>query len=157
MASGSQQFELFDVVQGAGGTSIRPREVAAVGQAVRAGLARVEYPQNVLPPAARASDPESSHKAAARVTKRGTRAIHCMQVLRLVVEHPGQSSAELAAVALAAGLSSLNRHECARRLSDLEDKGWVIGAATGRKCTVCGSVCLLWNVTPSGAEVVCES
>lgn len=75
------------------------------------------------PPASRASDPESSKAAEHRITASGVRKKHAEQALDLVRRFPGQSSKELAKKAAHLGLAVADRHEIARRLADLKNKG----------------------------------
>lgn len=68
-------------------------------------------------PAARASDPATSHEAADHVTTTGTRQRHVEIVIRAVSANPGLTSLELAEVC------GLERHEVARRTADAETAG----------------------------------
>jgi hypothetical protein len=68
-------------------------------------------------PAARNSDPETSHDAAAAVTASGVRGANAARVLAGVMAWPGRTSRELAE------LLRMDRHEVARRCSDLMRAG----------------------------------
>lgn len=75
------------------------------------------YHRRIETPAARSSDPQSSHEAAEHVTSSGMRQRHIEIVIRAVREHPGLTSLELADVC------GLERHEVARRTADAETSG----------------------------------
>lgn len=62
---------------------------------------------------ARATDPGSSHRAAAKMNRTGRTAKQCNEVLALLVSTPGLTSKELAA------RHGVDRYMTARRLSDL--------------------------------------
>lgn len=94
---------------------------------------RIGQPQLALAleaPAARRTDPETSHQAAEHVTLSGDRARNRAIALRLVRMYPGRTSVELARLALAApsirewaGWSEdAVYHELARRLPELRDR-----------------------------------
>ena len=74
-------------------------------------------PRVVQTPAARSSDPASSHEAAEHVTATGTRQRHVEIVVRAVRANPGLTSLELSP------LCGLERHEVARRTADAETAG----------------------------------
>lgn len=76
-------------------------------------------------PAARNTDPESSHIAADRITSSGKRETHQRQILDLLRRCDGRTSAELAALAQREGMVHLDRHEVARRLPELATAGAV--------------------------------
>lgn len=87
--------------------------------------------RRVETPAARRSDPESSHEAAEQMVRSGRRQAHVAVVVRAVRENPGLTSYELALVC------GLERHEVARRTADAEtageiEKGPVRRQANGR-------------------------
>ena len=73
---------------------------------------------NVAPLAAHA-DPMTSHRAASVLTRSGARDAQKREVLAALRRHPGVSSKQLAA------LAKLDRHQCGRRLPDLERDGFV--------------------------------
>lgn len=65
-------------------------------------------------PAARSTDPETSHLAAEENTLSGRRAVQQHAVLAAVMSHPGLTSRELAQAA------GMDRYVVARRLPELE-------------------------------------
>lgn len=71
----------------------------------------------VATPAARATDPLTSHLAADEITASGTRQRHVEIVIAAVRANKGLTSLELADVC------GLERHEVARRTSDAETAG----------------------------------
>jgi hypothetical protein len=75
-----------------------------------------DYGRIVHTPAARNTDPITSHLAAEHVTKTGTRQNHVETVIRTVRSNPGLTSFELAAHC------GLERHEVART-TDAETAG----------------------------------
>lgn len=88
-------------------------------------------------PAARATDPETSHIAAEQHTASGQRGSNVAAVIDLVRASPGRTSAELARH------SRLTRHEVARRLPEAETAGAVYKGAK-RRCEVNGSLAMTW-------------
>lgn len=85
----------------------------------------------------RATDPITSHIAAAHVTSNGTAKAQrelCLAAVRL---NPGATSAELAAAI------DCERHIPARRLPELRDKGLVKNGDI-RICRITGSKSLTW-------------
>lgn len=96
-------------------------------------------------PRARAADPATSHKAAARIKSSGALGRHQQAVLRAVQAYPGHTSAEIAAIlrrdASMAHVSDLY-HEVARRLPELA--GVHVRRGQPRTCTVRGSSCTTW-------------
>ncbi len=86
---------------------------------------------------ARRSDPDTSHAAAQRVTRSGSRADHLTRVVEAVRSHPGKTSAELAQI------TGLERHEAARRTSDGEREGF-LRKGPSRKCSVSGRAAVCW-------------
>ena len=76
------------------------------------------YP-NIQTPAARSTDPWTSHDAAEHVTKTGKRTRQQQQVLDLIREHPNCSSEELA------GFGVLGYSQIARRISELVTGGFI--------------------------------
>ena len=95
------------------------------------------------PPIARNTDPETSHLAAARITRSGDRAAHMALMLAAVIANPGRTSGELAFI------SGLERHEASRRLSDLHDKAKVYRQGK-RKCERMGTMQMCWYETTKG-------
>jgi hypothetical protein len=88
-------------------------------------------------PAARSTDVETSHIAAAEYTASGKRGTNVAKVIALVRANPGRTSAELAR------LSDLTRHEVARRLPEAEKAGAVYKGPKFR-CTVNGTLAVGW-------------
>jgi DNA-binding IclR family transcriptional regulator len=86
---------------------------------------------------ARTTDPHTSHDVAEAVTTSGKAQAHRALALREVRALPGQTSGELAAAA------GLERHEAARRLSDLKNAGLVLQGAA-RRCTALGTTQVTW-------------
>lgn len=91
---------------------------------------------NIRTPAARNTDPETSHIAAEAITKSGVRAHQQRQVLAALREWPGCTSAELAQRA------SMDRYAVARRLPELVPTFAVQGGA--RRCHVSGRPAVTW-------------
>jgi hypothetical protein len=96
-------------------------------------------------PAARATDPETSHIAAEQITASGKRASHQREILDLLRRCDGRTSAELAALAQREGLAHLTRHEVARRLPELATAGAVRKGATVT-CGQNGTLAVSWWV-----------
>lgn len=88
-------------------------------------------------PIARASDPVSSHLAAAEITANGTRAAQAAEVLRLLRLHPGTTSRELSR------LTYVDRYVAARRLPELTATGQVRRGDL-RPCCVSGRLAVTW-------------
>lgn len=91
----------------------------------------------VVTPAARNSDPVTSHLAAEHVTKTGTRAHQQAQCAAAVRQFPGHTSFELAM------LTDLERYMLGRRLSECETAG-TVKRGEPKKCTVTGRLALTW-------------
>lgn len=85
---------------------------------------------NIATPAARATDPVSSHLAAEEMTRSGKRAYQAERVLDLVRKHPHHTSLELAQY------GTLDRYQLARRLPDLVALGLVERSREPRLCAV---------------------
>ncbi len=92
------------------------------------------------PPIARATDPETSHEAAANVTRSGSKAHHMALMLKATEANPGSTSGELAVIA------GLERHEASRRLSDLHNAARVFRDGK-RKCEQMGTLQMRWYAT----------
>ena len=91
---------------------------------------------DVRTPAARATDPDTSHTAAEAVTRSGVRAHQQRQVLAALRQWPGCTSAELAQRA------SMDRYAVARRLPELAPEfAWRGGSRT---CGVSGRPAVTW-------------
>lgn len=89
-------------------------------------------------PIARRDDPTTSHLAAADITRSGKRAVQQATVLALVEEHPGRTSAELAARS-----NRIDRWAAARRLPELRAAGLVQNGPP-KACAVTGKQALTW-------------
>lgn len=97
-------------------------------------------------PAARATDPETSHQAAEANTASGRRQSQRQQVLGAVNRWPGRTTAELAK------LMQVWLDVPRRRMSELVTGGAVI-EGHARKCEACGSNCLTyWPATTTTEE-----
>jgi hypothetical protein len=85
----------------------------------------------VAHPMARATDPESSHLAAKSIEERGKARAHRILVESYVYRAPGKTSKELSEMPWC----ELDRHEVARRLSEVEREGGIVSKADakGRK------------------------
>ena len=88
-------------------------------------------------PAARATDPETSHLAAAEITRSGVRGHQQSQVVAAVRAFPGCTSFELAMK------TSLDRYVVARRLSECVTSGDV-KKGDAKACPVTGRLALSW-------------
>lgn len=91
---------------------------------------------DIRTPAARSTDPETSHIAAEAVTKSGVRAHQQRQVLAALREWPGRTSAELAQQA------SMDRYAVARRLPELCPTFAFRGGST--ICSISGRPAVTW-------------
>src|SRR3990167_2203702 len=96
-------------------------------------------------PMSRSSDPVTSDIAEAQHIKSGKRKRNCDLILEAIKLRPFQTSAELAES------TGLDRHEAARRCSDLRAAGMVenLSHAFGifkRKCRVTNSLCIVWRI-----------
>lgn len=98
------------------------------------GIARQEY-HDATP--ARATDPHTSHLAAAEIIASGARAEQQRQVLTAVRAMPGSTSAELAQT------FDLDRYAVARRLPELDRAGF-IRRGDARRCDANGRTALTW-------------
>lgn len=84
------------------------------------------------------ADPVTSHEAASRVTRSGAARANAAAVLALVRSHPGLTSRELSELP-----GGLDRHETARRCSDLERAG-AVRKGPIRVCGVGGTRAVTW-------------
>lgn len=94
-------------------------------------------PRAVATPAARRTDPESSHQAAEIHTLSGKRAHQQDQAAAAVRKFPGRTSFELATC------TDLDRYMLARRLPECETAGRVRRGAQ-RACSVTGRLAMEW-------------
>lgn len=88
-------------------------------------------------PLARATDPVTSHLAAAEVEGSGARDAQQRQAARAVRDFPGHTSHELAQA------SGMDRYALARRLGEVEARG-LIRRGDLRRCAVSGRLVLTW-------------
>jgi DNA-binding MarR family transcriptional regulator len=88
---------------------------------------------------ARNTDPITSHIAAQQITLSGARGRQQRIALRAVIEHPGLTSRELAA------LCSLDRYQMARRLPELEEAD-LVAKGPARQCKAGGRPAVTWLV-----------
>ena len=88
-------------------------------------------------PAARTSDPSSSHDAAERVTDSGKRNANVVTVVDCVSKYPSNTSGEIAR------LCGLERHEAARRTADAEHAG-AVKKGEQRVCALSGRKAVTW-------------
>ncbi len=95
-------------------------------------------------PSTRRTDPVTSLEAEARVMRSGDRETHCRKLLNLVRRYPGMTSAELASIC------GMERHEAARRLSDLKNPlvgPKLVKQGPKRKCKRSGRMAVIWEAT----------
>ena len=93
-------------------------------------------------PPARATDPSTSHEAAAHLVASGKQADQLAKTAHAVKQYPGQSSMQLSK------LTGLDRHMLARRLPELarDERVW---RGPKAPCPVNGgSACTWWPVAP---------
>lgn len=93
--------------------------------------------KSVLTPAARRTDPESSHAAAAHMQRTGKRVAQQDRATAAVRAFPGRTSFELALC------TDLDRYMLARRLPECETAGRVRRGPM-RACTVTGRLAMEW-------------
>lgn len=94
-------------------------------------------PMRVETPAARASDPETSHLAAEEVTASGVRQQQIGLAIAAVRAHPDRTSMELSVV------TGHDRYMLARRLPDAET-AQAVRKGPARTCTVSGRKAVTW-------------
>lgn len=97
---------------------------------------------DVQTPAARASDPQTSHAAAAHVTATGARAKQQALAAAAVREYPGLTSNELGK------RSGIDRYVLARRLPECETAK-AVERGQERRCSASGRMAVTW--WPPGA------
>lgn len=88
---------------------------------------------------ARATDPASSHLAAAEVVASGQVSRNVARVVEGLMANPGATARELA------GLIGMDRTEASRRTSDAEEKG-LIRKGPLRLCKAGGRMSVTWEV-----------
>ncbi len=111
---------------------------------------------DLFPPIARDTDPETSHRAARLHTLTGKRAKRMRQVLALVVQYPGHTAHEYGNLMIKA-YPDLPVLTCIttphKRLSDLRQLGLV--EKIGRKtCSKSGQLCWYYNPTMAGVKSI---
>ncbi|WP_423820858.1 hypothetical protein V5738_10995 [Salinisphaera sp. SPP-AMP-43] len=119
----------------------RPQAAAVSDRAPRPDRDRIQRktaPRRVETPAARASDPGTSHDAAEHVTGKGTRHRQRLIVAQAVAAHPGCTAKELAEYC-----EELDRYDVGRRLSECKTASDVI-EGDARKCNLSGRSALTW-------------
>ncbi len=92
---------------------------------------------DVRSPAARNTDPNSSHDAAAHVTLSGARAKQQAMAVKAVEQYPGLTSLELA------NRTSMDRYVLARRLPEAEE-GLAVRRGQERRCSISGRLAITW-------------
>ena len=93
--------------------------------------------RRVETPAARATDPISSHLAAEHITSSGARGYQQAQAAAAVRAFPGHTSFELAL------LTEINKYTLARRLPECVTAGTVMKGEI-RECEITGRKALTW-------------
>lgn len=92
--------------------------------------------------AARSTDPQSSHIAAAALAESGALRVQHAKTEAAVMRHPGQSSLHLST------LTGLDRHMLGRRLPELAREGRIWRGPTARCATTGKPACTWWPVAP---------
>lgn len=110
---------------------------------------RLESLRRVETPAARRSDPETSHLAAAQHTASGERAYQLAQAVAAVRTLPGRTSFELALA------TDLDRYMLARRLPEAITAG-AVKKGDQRACKVTGRQALTWWPATTSGTPLCE-
>jgi len=90
-----------------------------------------------LPPAARRTDPATSHEAEAKVNRSGRRANQTVVAAKMVTHHPGRTCGELAQI------GPLTERQLSRRLSDAERTSLIV-AGDPRRCRASGAPARTW-------------
>ena len=120
---------------------------------MRRGATREDGPVqgSLLParPVARCSDPETSHRAAAQITKSGHLGRSCARTLHVLAAHPGPAptSAELAR----GDLRLFFFYD--RGISDIYTRG-LVAHEEARACRQTGKIALTWLLTPRAPETL---
>jgi len=91
------------------------------------------------PPAARRTDPTTSHLAAAEHERTGRRSGNTQRVAEVVASFPGLTAIELHDL----GRTEMDRHEWSRRLPDAERLG-LVRRGRARECRVSGHQSMTW-------------
>lgn len=92
---------------------------------------------DVRTPAARNTDPDTSHDAAAHVTASGARARQQAIAVKAVEQYPGLTSLEIA------GRARMCRYMLARRLPECEEGG-AVRRGQERRCSVSNRMAVTW-------------
>ncbi len=103
-----------------------------------------------LPPAARVSDPSTSHDSAHRLRTSGQQAHQIRQVVAAVESRPGRTSRELA------DETGYDRYMIARRLPDAEKNG-LVRKGEKRICRIGGTPAVTWVAVERGGSSSMES
>ncbi|HZZ80968.1 MAG TPA: hypothetical protein VFE62_20875 [Gemmataceae bacterium] len=112
-----------------------------------------EPPPGPYAPHYRATDPETSRKAAAKHQASGKLSRNCTIVLAALQKHPRSTYAELFAVLSSSERETIpDNKEVLRRLNDLRSRGLarnptVAGEIEKRACRVNGSTMQTWEAT----------
>ncbi|MGA9851863.1 MAG: MarR family transcriptional regulator [Gammaproteobacteria bacterium] len=115
-------------------------------------VAQLDFNLLASPPIARRTDPDSSHVAAARITKSGKRAAQQAAVYSWVRSYPGHTTQELAEICQTHG-GTMDRYTFARRAPELaattNDRGTrrqplIERGASKRKCSITGELATVW-------------
>jgi len=105
-------------------------------------------------PGTRNTDPGTSHKAEHQFTVLGKRAVRCRQVLKLIYDHPGSTTGELARFMVAEypGLPIACAVESPhKRVADLEEK-CLVARGNPRTCLDTGRERIVWHITHLGVR-----
>lgn len=119
------------------------RPLTAESRAMRSNAdwpLKTRYPSDT--PGARASDPVTSHIAAATVLRTGKRARNQGIALGLVLSYPGFTACELAQMTVL-----IDRYELSRRLPEVADDG-AICKGERRRSRVTGNYAVTWHKAP---------
>lgn len=107
---------------------------------------REQHLRLVETPIARATDPESSHRAAAEITASRRRQQQIAMVINMVRKLPGMTSMELA------GMTGEDTYVIARRLPEAVTAGAIVKGIQ-RPCSVTGKLALTWWPVDPGMKV----
>lgn len=97
----------------------------------------MQHVRRIETPAARSTDPATSHLAADTITASGQRHAQLVQTIQAVEQHPGLTSYELSV------RTGLDRYMLARRLPEAVTAGRVVKGGA-RECTVTRHKATLW-------------
>lgn len=110
-------------------------------------------------PIARDDDPDTSHLAADKITKDGSRGERAQQILSIVCMLPGSTGGEIGAgmystfpeIGMKSAVTSPSK-----RLADLEEAG-LVRRGDRRPCTDTKMTCITWYATDKGIDVFSKS